>query len=45
MDGMMSEGDQIWAVRVTFWSLLSVDKPSNWVLLQAATCLAISECT
>lgn len=36
MDGMMSEGDRIWVVKITLWSFLSHN------VQQVATCLANS---
>lgn len=36
MDGMMSEGDRIWVVKITLWSFLSHN------IQQVATCLANS---
>lgn len=26
VDGMMSEGDRVWVVKITFWSFCSVDE-------------------
>lgn len=38
MDGMMSEGDRIWFVKITFWSFLSADESHDCDLQQAGTC-------